>query len=298
MTSPATAAPQALDKIINFRDTGAYVNSVTKQNFLRPGLFYRSARPDAASPRDRERLTEHYKLRTIVDLRTDTEHIEARKRFTEQPTASAPAVAPSDPKRPFRIPGITYRDVDFNGKPYSNALLKQLSWRQTGKLFGLYAFGYRKEAISILGENVMAKRGLAGLAEDSLEHCTAEVKAVFDVLCDENSYPVLVHCTQGKDRTGLTVLLVLMLLGVPVEAIEKDYRLSGTELAPEREDKLKEIRSIGLPDSFADCPAEWVGNVSGWVNEKYGGVEKYLASCGVDREQQAALKNILLAEQM
>ncbi|KAK3096410.1 hypothetical protein LTR53_019234, partial [Teratosphaeriaceae sp. CCFEE 6253] len=76
--------------------------------------------------------------------------------------------------------------------------------------------------------------------------------------------------------------------------IERDYRLSERELEPERDDKLKEIRSIGLPDSFADCPADWVLNVSGFVNDKYGGVEKYLDSCGVGRGQQEEVRKILL----
>merc|ERR1712070_971850 len=96
----------------------------------------------------------------------------------------------------------------------------------------------------------MAERGLAGLAVDSLEHCRAEVKAVYDILANEHSYPLLIHCTQGKDRTGLNILLVLMLLGVPIDAINEDYMLSEKELAPEKEEKVREIMSIGLPASF------------------------------------------------
>ena len=169
---------------------------------------------------------------------------------------TAPAARPSDPNYPLRIPDIEYKEVNFNGSAYSKALIKQLSYGHVAKLGVLYACGWRTQAISVLGTNVMAKRGLTGLAEDSLEHCTAEVRACFDVLADKSSYPVLVHCTQGKDRTGLIVLLVLLLLNAPNEAIEKDYRLSESELQPEREERLKEITSIGLPESFADCPAE------------------------------------------
>jgi len=184
----------------------------------------------------------------------------------------------------------------LNGKPYSNALLKQLSWRQKGKLYSLYVLGYHKEAISILGTNVMAARGLSGLAEDSLEHCGGEVKALFDLLSNEHNYPLLAHCTQGKDRTGLTVLLVLMLCDVPLEAIDKDYMLSEKELLPERQDKVREIASIGLPDSFADCENGWAGKVSGWVNDKYGGIEKYLERCGVHTERQRKVREILMVE--
>ena len=183
----------------------------------------------------------------------------------------------------------------MNGSSYSNALIKQLSWAQTAKLFGLYSFGYRKEAISVLGANVMAARGLDGLAEDTLAHCRREIKDVVFILCDETSYPVVIHCTQGKDRTGLIVLLVLSLCGIPRAAIEKDYRLSESELLSEKEEKLAEIRSIGLPDSFAECPEQWCGNVSRFIDETFGGVEKYLESCGVTKEQQETLKDMLKA---
>ncbi|KAK0315869.1 hypothetical protein LTR01_001169 [Friedmanniomyces endolithicus] len=296
MNSPPTTT-QPFDQIINFRDVGAFINTTTNQNLLKPGLLFRSARPDAATPHDRDRLLQQYHLKTIVDLRTNTELTEARHKFTQQQPSnpSTPPANPSDPKHPYRIPGLVYKPIDLNGKPYSAALLKHLSWPQTSKLISLYALGYRKQAIAILGTHVMAPRGLAGLAEDSLQHCTAEVKQFFDVLSDEASYPVLVHCTQGKDRTGLVVLLVEMLMGcVPVEAMERDYRVSETELEPEREAKLGEIRGMGLPDSFADCPAEWVGRVREWVEGK-GGVEKYLEGCGVGREQQAVVKGFLLA---
>lgn len=292
--TPADPDSKAFDKILNFRDVGAYINGTTSSQLIKPGLLFRSARPDAATPADRSLLTDRHGIKTIIDLRSSTEHIEARRKY-DSAIPSAPAATPADPKHPFRIPGIKYEDVDFNGSSYSSALTKQLSFRQTAKLYGLYVLGYRTEAISVLGQNVMAKRGLAGLGEDSLRHCTGEVKAVFSILCKRESYPVLVHCTQGKDRTGLVVLLVSMLMDVPLEAIEKDYRLSERELEPEREEKLEEIRSIGLPDSFADCPADWVRTVSGWINERYGGVQKYLESCGVTREDQENLRATLKA---
>lgn len=163
------------------------------------------------------------------------------------------------------------------------------------KLVSLMAMGYRIEAISILGTEVMAEKGLVGLAVDSLDHCTKEVCAVFKVLAASGSWPVVVHCTQGKDRTGLVVLLVLLLVGADREAIKADYGLSQKELEPERAERLPEIRAIGLPDSFADCPPDWIDRVAGHVDEEYGGVEKYLLRCGVSQETQRKVKEILLA---
>ena len=196
----------------------------------------------------------------------------------------------------MRIAGIEYEDVNLNGSAYSNALIKQLSYYHAAKLFFLYAAGWRKEAIAVLATNVMAARGLDGLAIDSLIHSKAEIGRIFAILCDEGRYPVLVHCTQGKDRTGLVVLLVLMLCGVSREAVEADYRLSERELLPEREEKVREVGSIGLPEVFADCPLEWTGVVWRFVEEECGGVETYLESCGVGREQLGRLRGLLLLE--
>jgi protein-tyrosine phosphatase len=39
--------------------------------------------------------------------------------------------------------------------------------------------------------------------------------------------PALVHCTEGKDRTGLVIAVVLGALGTPVRDIVSDYALTG-----------------------------------------------------------------------
>ena len=38
----------------------------------------------------------------------------------------------------------------------------------------------------------------------------------------------MVHCSAGKDRTGIAVALVLLALGVPREAVIDDYVLTNT----------------------------------------------------------------------
>jgi len=172
-----------------------------------------------------------------------------------------------------------------------------MSWTSTARLLYLMAIGRRTEGISVLGREVMAPRGLIGLGIDSLTFCGAEVLSSFRILAEPANYPLLVHCTQGKDRTGLVVLLVLMLCGVDLDVARGDYMASQRELEGERDEKLLEIRSIGLPDVFADCPEEWVETVGGHVNNQYGGVEKYLARCGVTEEMQRSVRRILTCQE-
>ena len=156
------------------------------------------------------------------------------------------------------------------------------------------ALGYRDAAIFTLGSEVMVPRGLVGLGLDTLDHSTHEIKNCFDILSSPDSYPVMVHCTQGKDRTGLIILLILLLCDVSQAAAERDYVLSEKELEPERGERMKDIRRVGLDESFAGCPADFVEKVARHLNERYGGVEKYLTKIGVGAEQQRRIREILL----
>lgn len=103
--------------------------------------------------------------------------------------------------------------------------------------------------------------------------------------------PILTHCTQGKDRTGLLIALILLLVQIPIPAITYDYILSESELFPERESRLVEIRSIGLTEDFAGCPKEWVEEMEKHLEEKYGGVRKYCRGIGFREVEEERLIN-------
>lgn len=262
-----------MGSLVNFRDVCASINGILGTTVLVCGLLYRSARPDYSDVDELRRLKSGYSINAILDLRTDTERSEL-----PAPTSAVHSL------------GLRLHVVNFNGRAYTTTLMRQLRYWQMAQLISYYALGYRKEAISVLGQHVLAKRGLVGLAEDSLSCSTAEVKAVFDILAEEAGLPIMIHCTQGKDRTGLVVLLILILLEIPINAIHEDYMLSQKELQPERPQRLAEIRSIGLPDSFADCEPTWVSSVAEKIEQKHGGIANYLQQCGVDHEKQEAIR--------
>jgi len=283
-----------LKSILNFRDVSEFVNQTTGTRHLRNGLLFRSARPDEASFQDRQRLLKEFGVKSIIDLRTKTEHIEQAQKHDARIKASA-AIPQSndDVAEPLKIPGITYHEINFNGSAFSRMLLSKLTWLEFFRLAGLMIVGYRKDAIKILAPH-MEDMGLVGLAEQSLDVCTREVRQVFDILGEEQNWPVLVHCTQGKDRTGLIVMLVLLLLGVDQKTIDDDYRLSEPELEPEKEGRLKEMASIGLTEQFAICPPDLVSSVHSYLLEKYGSVEGYLEKAGVAKEQVDFVRGKLL----
>ena len=67
--------------------------------------------------------------------------------------------------------------------------------------------------------------------ENMLEHSDAEKLATnrnsivefFDILADSSNYPVIFHCVQGKDRTGMLSYLLGALLGEDEKDLYRDY---------------------------------------------------------------------------
>ncbi|MDE2516291.1 MAG: tyrosine-protein phosphatase [Rhodospirillales bacterium] len=51
----------------------------------------------------------------------------------------------------------------------------------------------------------------------------ARYRALFAVLLDDASGPVLFHCSAGKDRTGFAAAMILAALDVPMDQIRADY---------------------------------------------------------------------------
>lgn len=62
---------------------------------------------------------------------------------------------------------------------------------------------------------------------------------------------VLWHCTEGKDRCGMTTALVLTLLGVPREEIIKDYLKTNIVNVPKAE-KIKQRLILERGEEFAE----------------------------------------------
>jgi protein-tyrosine phosphatase len=285
------------DNILNFRDVGVHINRCMTKNGIKTGILYRSAKLDNATTADRSKLLDQYHIWTVIDLRSKTELINAAKAHSDAVALAQSAAVPSSEDlvaEPLKIPGIDYREINLNGKGFERSLIWQLKYTSLARLIFNMALGYRIEGIAILGREVMLPRGLVGLGLDTLDHSGPEIKQVFDVLSDESAYPILIHCTQGKDRTGLSIILVLLLCDVNLDAIVSDYTLSEPELESEKEERMEEIRSIGLDESFAKCPPQFCQIVLDHLDAKYGGIAKYLESIGVDHSQQQTIRQTLL----
>ncbi|KAM3516039.1 hypothetical protein MY11210_000321 [Beauveria gryllotalpidicola] len=255
---------------------------------VREGLVYRSARPDNASPQDMAYLADNLGIRTVIDLRTNTELArQAAKRIAHR------IADPSLPET-AHIPGIQYHEIKVTGRSFERHIVSLLTWWQTLKFLFLYAFKYRNKAIRVVAENVLVPRGLLGIGRDKLDHSGAEIAEALTLYTSTQTTPVLVHCTQGKDRTGLICCLILMILDVPMDAIEYDYLLTDSGLAREREQLIKEVTSVGLTEAWAYTDRGMMAGLKKHLDDEYGGLDAYLDSIGFHQARRALVRETLL----
>ena len=72
------------------------------------------------------------------------------------------------------------------------------------------------------GKNLLTWTGPSG--KDTYQYDNpGMIKRFFEILSDENNYPVNFHCSIGKDRTGCLAYLLEGLLGFDQEVMNRDY---------------------------------------------------------------------------
>lgn len=180
-----------IPKVRNIRELSQYKAADGKS--IKPFSIIRSGRLDKAKEKNRNRFIKEYNIGTIIDLRTDIEVLEGK-----------PIKYPDNVKY-VHIPLL---DKAFFGITHEKKMRKALY----------------NESIKIKDKayykNFMVNM-YKGIVFD--EQSQAYLKSFFDILLEKNEGGVLYHCTGGKDRTGVTSLLLLTILGVSKEDIIKDF---------------------------------------------------------------------------
>lgn len=75
------------------------------------------------------------------------------------------------------------------------------------------------------GQNMLTFKGQIRNKDEVFDNPKA-IKDIFEILKDENNYPLDFHCIRGTDRTGLLSFLIKGLCGDTLESIQKDYMFS------------------------------------------------------------------------
>lgn len=94
---------------------------------------------------------------------------------------------------------------------------------------------------------------------------------------------MLLHCTAGKDRTGVLCAIILSLLGVPDSLIAKDYALTDVGLGP--------LRDMLLNKLFTDSPLK--GNREGAERMASSRPENMIAFLDAVRHEYGSVEGML-----
>lgn len=112
----------------------------------------------------------------------------------------------------------------------------------------------------------------------------------------------LVHCTAGKDRTGLTVAFALLTAGVDRDDVIADYAMTESNLAGSWvDDMLAQMKRFGVEatpavvELVSASPAELMDQILSRVESEYGGAERYLDRLGFGASEQELLRKKLIA---
>jgi protein-tyrosine phosphatase len=134
------------------------------------------------------------------------------------------------------------------------------------------------------------------LVEDS---STGVVEVVRGILADQ---PVLVHCTVGKDRTGVTVALTLAAAGVDSEAVIADYARTEGLLPAARNRrivgmlKVMHPHAVHVEDLATRSPAPVMRALLEGVHERYGSPADYLRAHGLADDEISELRRVLVRD--
>jgi protein tyrosine/serine phosphatase len=119
-----------------------------------------------------------------------------------------------------------------------------------------------------------------------------------ETLTGSDALPTLVHCAEGKDRTGVAIAIVLAAVGTRAEAIAEDYALTEACLGPEYRSRAQAwVLSRGYDWSIWEhtisTPPRRMLETLAYLDEKYRGVEQYLLRHGLAPNVLRHLRQLL-----
>ncbi|MDP6419980.1 MAG: tyrosine-protein phosphatase [SAR202 cluster bacterium] len=121
---------------------------------------------------------------------------------------------------------------------------------------------------------------------------------VVRILLEPSSYPIIAHCTAGKDRTGITAGLILDLLGVARGDISEDYAMS-TASVDDLYDYIvdagrKPEGTVEASKSRMVSKRKYMDDFLNLVHQKYGNAEGYIKHLGFGKTEVARICEFLL----
>jgi protein-tyrosine phosphatase len=251
-----------LDGASNFRDIGGLITQ--KGYLMKSGILFRSDELSRLSNNDLE-ILKRLDIKLIFDLRTPNERKSNLDRIPQNK-------------------GIKLVNVPFYNQ-YNNSTYLQLFELFISKRTRLdYKHYFKTFYNKIVFEQ------------------THQVNQIITMISDPRNLPAIIHCSAGKDRTGIISALIQLVAGVPRNTALEDYLITNRYYQP-RMNKYR--RYFQWMDRFQVSPGhifqifearlEYLDEVLDEIFDAFGSIEGYLNNaCGIDADTIFNLQKLLL----
>ena len=125
----------------------------------------------------------------------------------------------------------------------------------------------------------------------------------FKAVVDEEQLPLILHCSAGKDRTGVLSAVLLMTLGVPRETAVADYMKTheyrdAVKLKKKVVELMLPILGTAPPEDVVEIMAgvhpDYLNASFNTIDTQYGSITRYMESAGVTSAQIDKFRSMML----
>lgn len=218
-----------VEGIPNFRDLGGYATQLSKSHCIRRNAIYRCGDPSRVTP-DGIEVLQSLGVSHTYDLRSETEIERAREAGTGgtvEWTGNRRVFVPVFRSEDYSPEGIASRYKDYStGEPeVRQSIPSALPPQDANELF-LKNF---------------ASQGFTRAYSDIMDSGPTAYRTILKHIANEPEKPLIIHCTAGKDRTGVICALLLSLCGVDDETVAYEYSLTELGLAKYRQKIIQHL---------------------------------------------------------
>ncbi|WP_028042982.1 tyrosine-protein phosphatase [Candidatus Stoquefichus massiliensis] len=244
--------------IRNFRDVSGYKNKYGE--IMKENMIFRGASLDAISFDDAQYMEEELGIRYILDYRDEQEANLAKD-----------IVFPH--AQYLRIEALQLKEHKDEGFDFGNMLQGKMTPHKLQFLIQYIQEGYKTMAFDNPAYHQLFK------------------------LLLQNDGHVYFHCSAGKDRTGISALLIMFALGMSEEDAIEEYLLSNQYLKEFVDDFYKEHHVPKMLRKYSDplllVQKENIMLTIDSIKEKYQDYDEFLEKeYGLDEEKRRLLRLI------
>jgi len=152
-----------------------------------------------------------------------------------------------------------------------------------------------------IASTAVARRSLADTYLLVVDERADALVGVVRAIAADDVTPAIVHCTAGKDRTGMVIALVLSALGVEEDLIVQDFAVTGQLLdGAFKEEILARTSERGVPlseiEPMLSADPQLIRSFLDRIREVHGDVETFLVAHGMTPDELQALRSKLLVD--